>query len=110
MSDTDGDSESADRSSTTDPFGTVLRATLGPFGAALGGVVDSDRVALTVSLGTDRPTGDGDDDMDDATTIAIEDTDESDGGDAESDDDTASDGRTGGDVGTDDGTASDDRA
>jgi hypothetical protein len=49
------------------PIGTVLGATLGPFGAAVGGVVDENRFAVTLSVGTGA-TGERDDE---ATTIEI---------------------------------------
>lgn len=43
------------------PVGTVVGATLGPVGAALGTVVDDTRFALTfsVGMGADRTDGDG---------------------------------------------------
>lgn len=63
------------------PIGTVLGATLGPFGAAIGTVIDEDRVALTFSLGTGAGSGDengGTTLASDATTIEIEDAHEAD--------------------------------
>ncbi|QLD86588.1 hypothetical protein HWV23_12905 [Natronomonas halophila] len=53
----------------TEPVGTMLGASLGPIGAAVGAVVDEDRFAFKFSVGT----GADDDGMNDATTIEIED-------------------------------------
>ncbi|MFQ3319007.1 MAG: hypothetical protein ACI8UR_001061 [Natronomonas sp.] len=62
------DDETRDRST---PIGTVLGATFGPFGAAIGSVVDENRFAMTVSFGAGAM--DDDDGLDDATAIEIED-------------------------------------
>ena len=61
---------------TTGPFGTMFGATFGPFGAAVGSVVDANRMAFTFSFGTGVPgaTRRGDEDLEDAATIEIEDT------------------------------------
>ncbi|MEF8807128.1 hypothetical protein [Natronomonas sp.] len=66
MSDQKRDNESG-------PIGTMIGASLGPLGAAVGTVVDENRFALKFSIGTNA---DDDDGMDDATTIEIEDSDE----------------------------------
>ncbi|MFT4882704.1 MAG: hypothetical protein ACI8U4_000198 [Natronomonas sp.] len=66
MSDKKRDNESG-------PIGTMIGASLGPLGAAVGTVVDENRLAVTVSIGTNA---DDDDGMDDATTIEIEDSEE----------------------------------
>lgn len=63
---------SADRQPAQGPVGTVLGWSLGPFGAAVGGVVDANRVAfkLSVGAGADRSRS-GDHDR--GTTIEIDD-------------------------------------
>lgn len=66
MSDKNRDNENS-------PIGTMIGASLGPLGAAVGTVVDENRLAVTFSIGTNA---DDDDGMDDATTIEIEDSDE----------------------------------
>jgi hypothetical protein len=58
------------REERTGPIGTIVGATLGPLGAAVGTVVDEDRFAFKLSVGTDADEGGG---MADATTIEIED-------------------------------------
>lgn len=74
-----GRERDGDRRSTTGPFGTMLGATFGPVGAAVGSVVDETRVAFTFSVGTGvgasgADDGDrGDDGLDDPATIEIED-------------------------------------
>lgn len=50
------------------PVGTVLGATLGPFGWAIGGVVGQDRLALKFSVGTGSTS-----DRDDGVTVEIDD-------------------------------------
>jgi hypothetical protein len=67
---TDGD-ESRGRG----PIGTVVGATLGPFGAAVGTVVDDTRFALKLSVGGTGSGGGGVDRVE-STTIEIEDADE----------------------------------
>ena len=64
---TDGD-ESRGRG----PIGTVVGATLGPFGAAVGTVVDDTRLALKLSVGGTGSGGDGVDRVE-STTIEIQD-------------------------------------
>lgn len=61
-----------ERGRTGGPIGTVIGWSLGPFGAAIGGVVDADRFALKVSVGADRNL-DGTVRTADGTTIEIED-------------------------------------
>jgi hypothetical protein len=57
------------------PIGTVIGATLGPFGAAVGTVVDDTRFALKLSVGGGGGASDGAE----GTTIEVEDADESSG-------------------------------
>lgn len=59
---------------TTGPFGTMFGATFGPLGAAVGSVVDANRVAFTFAFGTGVPRTTDDDGLEDAATIEIEDT------------------------------------
>jgi hypothetical protein len=64
-------------SGTTGPVGTMFGAAFGPFGAAVGSVVDANRVAFTFSFGTGVPGSSGrseDDGLRDAATIEIEGT------------------------------------
>jgi len=61
------------------PIGTVVGATLGPFGAAVGTVVDDTRFALKLSVGGTGSGGSRDHDSGDGTTIEIEDAAESSG-------------------------------
>ncbi|WP_254839239.1 hypothetical protein [Natronomonas marina] len=63
---TDGDGHRERDDRPAGPVGAVLGATLGPFGAAVGGVVDANRLAVKLSVGT------GADADDDGTTIEIE--------------------------------------
>lgn len=65
--------KSRDREESGGPIGTMVGATLGPLGAAVGTVVDEDRFALKFSIGTNANDDDG---MDDATTIEIVDSEE----------------------------------
>ena len=60
------------------PIGTVVGATLGPFGAAVGTVVDDTRFALKLSVGG-TGSGGGASDVAESTTIEIEDAAESSG-------------------------------
>lgn len=62
----------AERDRAGGPFGTVVGWSFGPFGAAIGGVVDANRFALKVSFGADRDL-DGSVGTDRGTTIEIED-------------------------------------
>lgn len=62
----------AERDRTGGPIGTIVGWSLGPFGAAIGGVVDANRFALKVSFGADRDL-DGSVGTDRGTTIEIED-------------------------------------
>jgi hypothetical protein len=57
------------REESAGPIGTMVGATLGPLGAAVGTVVNEDRFAFKLSVGTGANDDDG---MDDATTIEIE--------------------------------------
>jgi hypothetical protein len=65
----DGERSHGDRSAG--PVGTVLGATLGPFGAAIGVVVDEDRFAVRVPVDAGGRAGPGTDDG--ATAIEITD-------------------------------------
>jgi len=82
----DAASEGDDRRSGG-PIGTVLGAALGPFGAAVGGVVDENRFAVTFSVGTGATSGRDDE----ATTIEIEDVGSEATGDSDADEDDAAD-------------------
>jgi len=68
-------SDSADnRGARRGPIGTVVGATLGPFGAAVGTVVDETRFALRLSVGTGAGgRGGSESAAGRATTIDIED-------------------------------------
>jgi hypothetical protein len=59
------------------PIGTVVGATLGQFGAAVGTVVDDTRLALKLSVGGRGSGGSPDRDSGEGTTIDIEDAAES---------------------------------
>lgn len=48
------------RRTTIGPFGTMLRWSFGPFGAAVGSAVDANRVAFTFAFGTGISDGGGD--------------------------------------------------
>jgi hypothetical protein len=58
------------------PIRSVVGATLGPFGAAVGTIVDDTRFALKLSVGGTGSGGSGDHDSGEGTTIEIEDADE----------------------------------
>lgn len=85
MSDESHKSRSDEQSSSTGPIGTVLGATLGPFGAAVGSVVDENRFGLRFAFGSGASTDESADSSDAGTTIEIED---SEGGDDGNDTDT----------------------
>jgi hypothetical protein len=59
------------REESAGPVGTMVGATLGPLGAAVGTVVDENRLAFKFSIGTNA---DDDDGGADATSIEIEDS------------------------------------
>ena len=65
-------SEREGERTASDPVGTMLGLSFGPFGAALGGVVDRDRFAFKVAFGTGAER-DREDGLDGATTVEIED-------------------------------------
>jgi hypothetical protein len=70
--------QEGERRTASDPVGTMLGLTFGPFGAAVGSVVDSDRFAMKFSFGTgarDAARGDG---LEDATTVEIVDASDAD--------------------------------
>ena len=69
----DGERSERDGERTeSDPVGTMLGLSFGPFGAAVGSVVDRDRFAFKFAFGTgaDRDREEG---LDGATTVEIED-------------------------------------
>lgn len=58
------------RRATDGPVGTMLGTTVGPFGFALGSVIDRNRAAFAFAFGTgaSRRRGDG---LDDAATVEV---------------------------------------
>lgn len=63
---------STNRRGSRGPVGTVLGWTFGPFGAAVGSVVDENRFAFKLSIGAGGDRG-RTDDRDRGTTIEIDD-------------------------------------
>lgn len=60
------------RRTTTGPFGTMLRWSFGPFGAAVGSAVDANRAAFTFAFGTGISDDGGDGSDGDGAPVEIE--------------------------------------
>jgi hypothetical protein len=74
MTESTGTGDTEERS-TDGPVGAMLGAAFGPFGAAVGSVVDANRIAFSVRIGTGADDSGSGCALDDAATVDVEEPD-----------------------------------